>query len=467
MSQSVLRRIVLAVVLLLPGYSGAQEKAKTVEPKEQIKFEQDKAQAHMKELEERMFELAKLIRESQPDDSARLIMGVQKAREHLIAEQMGEAAILLTDLKLDQATDQQKEVIEKLEELKRLLLTADIGLEVKLAQLRKLREARETLAKLKEAEKSQQKSTEDELAKAAPPGEFKNLEPTEKRNQRKADDLEQLVKEFGGLTPGAAGAVAAASQSMGKAGQCLAKGEGKDAPPQQAEAVKKLNEADKKLAEAEEQLKKELEGLVRRQVMEHLAQMITQQKQVRETTEKLQPRVAEGSSQAMVSLKRLGSAEEEIVTLANDCIELCELTEFSVAFPTALRDIVAKMELVRDQLQAGLGNEEVVLQEMEIESDLEGLLSALKQASKPNPDGNSGECMGCKGNLNKLLAELKMVRQMEQSLQIQTERIDDMVVSKKISEDQRTQRCEPLQSRQEKVLEATTKIADTYGGKEK
>ena len=466
MSQSLLRKIALALVLLLPGFGLAQEKAKPVERKEQIKFEQDKAQAHMKELEERMFELAKLIRESQPDDSARLLMGVQKAREHLIAEQMGEAAQLLTSLKLDQATDEQKQVIEKLEELKKLLLTADIGLQVKLEQLRKLLEAREQLAKLTEAEQAQLKSTEDGMKKEAPPGEFKAMEPSEKRNERKADDLEQLVKEFGGLTKGAAGAIGAASQSMGKAGSSLGKGEGSAAAPSQDEAVKKLKEADKDLAAAEEQLKKELEGLVRRQVMEHLAQMIAMQKQVRETTEKLQPRIAEGSAPAVASLKRLSDSEEQIITLANDCIDLCELTDFSVAFPTALSDIVGKMELVRDQLGDGLGHDEVVLQELEIEADLEGLLGALKQASKPNPEGESGECQGCKGNMNKLLAELKMVRQMEVSLQSQTQRIDDLVVAKKITPDQRTQRCEPLQARQEQVLEATTKIADTYGAKE-
>ena len=68
--------------------------------------------------------------------------------------------------------------------------------------------------------------------------------------------------------------------------------------------------------------------------------------------------------------------------------------------------------------------------------------------------------------MNKLLAELKMVRQMEVSLQSQTQRINDLVVAQKITEDQRTQRCEPLLARQEQVLEATTKIADTYGAKE-
>lgn len=458
-------KLVLMLALLVPSVALAQEKAKPVDEKERIKFEQDKAQAHMKELEERMFELSKLIRDTQPDDAARLIMGVQKAREHLIAERMGDAATLLSDLKLDQATTEQKEVIAKLEELKKLLLTADIGLELKLQQLRELKQARESLAKLTERENQQMKATKEELAKeGGQPGEFKNLEPNEKQNQRQADDLEQLIKNFGTLTGGAANAVASASQSMGKAGNSLGKGEGKEATPKQAEAVEKLKEADKSLADAEDQLKKELEGLVRKQVMEHLVEMIAMQKKVRETTVKLQPRIAEGATTAVASLKRLEGSEDEIITLANDCIDLCELTEFSVAFPTALQDIVGKMEIVRDQLGDGVGNDEVVFQQEEIEADLEGLLNALKQASKPNPEGQSGECMGCKGNLNKLLAELKMVRQMETSLQIQTKRIDDAVTAKKITEDQKEERFAPLQSRQEQVLEATTKIADTYGG---
>ena len=199
---------VMILALLVPGFTGAQEKAKPVDEKERIKFEQDKAQAHMKELEERMFELSKLIRDTQPDDAARLLMGVQKAREHLIAERMGDAATLLNELKLDQATSEQKDVIAKLEDLKKLLLTADIGLELKLKQLKDLKNARAMLAKLVESENQQMKATKDELMKeGAQASDFKNLQPSEQRNQRQADDLEQLIKNFGTLTGGAANAV--------------------------------------------------------------------------------------------------------------------------------------------------------------------------------------------------------------------------------------------------------------------
>src|SRR4051794_35926091 len=62
-------------VLLSASLLPAQEKPKEVSPQETIQFEQDKAQAHMRELEQRMFRLAELIRDAQPEDAARLKLG--------------------------------------------------------------------------------------------------------------------------------------------------------------------------------------------------------------------------------------------------------------------------------------------------------------------------------------------------------------------------------------------------------
>src|SRR5690349_3434996 len=49
-----------------------------VSPFEQLQFQQKNAQAQMQELEERMYRLAELTRQSEPDDSARLILAVKK-----------------------------------------------------------------------------------------------------------------------------------------------------------------------------------------------------------------------------------------------------------------------------------------------------------------------------------------------------------------------------------------------------
>src|SRR5688500_9125854 len=54
---------------------------KPVTEGDQVECQQKDASAQFQELEERMFRLAELIRESEPSDSARLLMGVQRARE--------------------------------------------------------------------------------------------------------------------------------------------------------------------------------------------------------------------------------------------------------------------------------------------------------------------------------------------------------------------------------------------------
>ena len=461
------RRILIVLWISITCPLAAQEKPKEVQPQETIRFDQDKAKAHMRELEERMFRLANMIRDEQPDDSARLLMGVQRAREHLIAEQMGQAAELLETLKLEQAVGEQAEIINKLEELKRLLLTADIGLEIKLEQLRQIREARAQLARLTEAEQRQNEQTESlNKQNETDPEKFENLQPGEQRNQRTGEDLEQLIKRLGPSCASAAGAVGGACQCMGNAAAKLGELQGKPASKEQQEALQKLNEADKTLADAEEQLKKEIEALVRQQVMEHLQAMITMQRDVRETTEKLAPRVADGTAQSVVAVRKLAESEEDILAVAQVCLDLCELTEFSVVFPSALGDVMGKMVQVRDQLTAGRADDETILLEREIEEDLQSLLAALQQASKKSldPQVSNGQCMGCKGNLNKLLAELKMLRHMEQSVHKQTNRLDAKLAREEISIDQRIEQAQPLSARQEDVRGALEKIQKEFGG---
>jgi myosin heavy subunit len=437
----------------------AQDAPEKVGRNDELKFDQDKAQAHMRELEERMFRLANLIRDAQPDDASRLLMGVRKAREHLIADRMQEASQLLASLRLEQAVGEQKEIIDRLEELKKLLLSADIGLELKLEQLRKLREARERLAKLIEKEQQQLDQTQAQGQLTEPNrDDLAALEQGERRNQRADEDLEQLVRSFGPSTAGAAGALSAAGQSMGSAAGKLGQSQAEAASKDQEEALKKLEEASLNLAQAEEQLRKELEALVRQQVMENLASMITQQRQVRETTEKLSPRVAEKQQQALVSVRRLAESEDVILALCEDSIDLAELTEFSLALPIALRTVGDKMAAVADRLRVAQADETLIAEQQQIEVDLAELLDALKQASRPSSNPSTGQCMGCQGNLNKLLAEVKMLRWMEQSLQLRTARVD----GQELSDAQRQSDAAPLAERQREIRDITRRISETF-----
>lgn len=449
----------LALSLMRTG--SAQEKTEKVEKNAEIKFSQEKARAHMQELEERMFRLANLIREAQPEDSARLLLGVQKAREELIADHMSEASELLASLRLEQASSQQQQIIKQLEELKRLLLSANIDLELKLEQLRKLREAQQQLAKLIEKEQNQLTQTENQSkATELKPNELKPLEANEQRNQRAAGELEQFVKSFGAATAGACGSLAGAGSCMGNAAGKLGQSKPREATPEQQAALAKLQEASKNLSEAELALRKELEALVRQQVMEHLTAMIAQQRQVRGTTENLAPRVAERRETAVQAVRRLATSENEIVALCDKSLELTELTEFSVVLPVALRAVRERMLSVSENLAKGVANAEVIAVEQQIEDDLQALLDALKVASRKPSPGAPSQCAGCKGNLNKLLAEVKMLRWMQDTLHTKTEEVDE----REVADTERQTLADPLSNRQSELREITRRLDKEFSG---
>src|SRR5687768_2584091 len=102
----------------------------SVSEAEKLQFLQKNAQAQLQELQERMYRLAELTREAEPDDAAKLLMAVRKAREQLIIEQMKEAYDLLGQSDLADAVEEQKRIIVKLEELKKLLLAANADLQM-------------------------------------------------------------------------------------------------------------------------------------------------------------------------------------------------------------------------------------------------------------------------------------------------------------------------------------------------
>jgi hypothetical protein len=327
--------------------------------------------------------------------------------------------------------------------------------------LRKLKEAQRQLAKLIEKEQGQLQQTDQQAKRPEPnANDLKPLTANEQRNQRAAGELEQFVKTFGSMTAGACGALSGAGSCMGNAAAKLGQSQPKEAAPQQQQALEKLQMASRNLSEAESLLRKELEALVRQQVMENLKAMIAQQRQVRGTTESLAPRVAELRESAMAAVRRLAVSEDEIISLDDKCLELAELTEFSMVLPAALRTVRDRMVFVATSLRDGTADDDVIAEEQQVETDLQALLDALKQASRPSPKVSASQCMGCKGNINKLLAELKMLRWMQDALHGRTTVVD----GRDVTDDARKELAAPLSSRQSELREITQRLDAEFSG---
>lgn len=428
-----------------------------VTPEEEIKFQQDRAEGHMRELELRMFKLARLLRETQPDDASRLMLGLEKARDQLIADRMGEAGDLLLSLKLNDASKETKEIIDSLEELRRLLLSADIDLEIKLEQLRKLREARKNLAKLIEREQDQNANTEKR--NNSENKESKDLAKNELRNKRLGEDLKAKLANLGKKCSGACEKIGEAGNNMAKASKDLDLIKLPSASREQKEALKKLKDADLNLAQAESEMQAELEKFVLKRVLETIDEMIAKQTTIRETTERLQARVEAKDEKAMAAVRNLEEREVDLIDMAEQCIELGEMVNLSIVLPMAMNSIIDQVDVVADQLVDSRADEIVVANMQQIEDDLAAIYDALRDSSKPYGTG-AGACSGCKGCRNKLLAEFKMLRYMQISLHGQTVRADLDLEKTKADKETRKSRIGNLSERQRDIQRLTLKIHD-------
>jgi hypothetical protein len=236
----------LVVALGSNALQAADEKTSVTET-DKLQFTQKEVQALMQELQERMFRLAELTKQAEPDNSTRLLLALKKAREQLIIEQMQEILKKLSTRDLTKATSDTKEVIAKLIELKNLLIATDLELQLQLERLRQLQAAIRQLDQAIKDEKREQAESA-KMAGLQKKGTDPKQQALDKAkqdqagNRKRTEGVGQIVKSLGGLDP-ALQSLASSGQSMSAAEGSLGSGKPGDAEGQQAEAAKKLAEA--------------------------------------------------------------------------------------------------------------------------------------------------------------------------------------------------------------------------------
>ena len=409
--------LVLACAAAAPATRPTTKPVVVLTPAEQVRFQQQTVEAQVGELQDRMFHLAELTRSAEPDDAARLLMAVRKAREDLILEQVRDVLEQLSHQDFAKAADEQQQVLVKLELLKKLLTTTDLDMQMQLEQLKKLNAA---IAKLdpaiKEQRRQQKKSGELAVGKPA-----EGAKQEQAQNHRATEAIAQTLKDLGPAPAAAATTLGGATQDMSLAEGLLAAGNPANASPMQGQAADRMKTARDQLEKERQRILDELAKQVRKQVVENLAEMLERQKSIRGATAAL---AAAGlSSDQQARARALGGAESAIVRINAATLELVEQTEFSVALPTELRAVGRACTSIADRLAAGTADAKVVADERQVERELADLLDTFKQLSA-NPGPNPSECKGCKGNKNKLLAELKVVRLMQQHVNRHTAEVE-------------------------------------------
>ena len=413
------RSIAFLAATMLIAVGVAIADSTTVKPQDQVEFRQKTVEAQMQELQERMYRLGEITREAEPDDSARLLMAVRKAREGLIIEQMKEVLDVIARNDLNRASDDQTEVIAKLEELKKLLTTTDLDLEL---QLQRLRDLNKAIAQLDNAIKDEKRQRDHTSAIAGAMSKAPTTQPLEGAKQEQqqtrhsTESVAQTVKDLGPGPAKAGDVLASASQSMSQAEEILGSGKPGDASSQQSQAVDQMQKARDQLDAERQKIIEELERQVRKQVVMNLTEMLDRQKAVREATQAMG---GEPSGSTVGRARQLANSEKSIITIGDETLALIQETEFSVALPPALREVDAQCALIVASLQDNQVDEPVVHREKQVEQDLSDLIDTFKQLASAKT--GSGQGRGVKDDKNKLLAELRVLRMLQVRVNAQTE----------------------------------------------
>ena len=456
MRRTLLLALAFAAAIAMPRDNVvAKDKAEVAE-NDRLKFDQEKVAANMRELEDRMIKLADLLRDAKPDDSARLLLGVENAREELILEQMQMITKLLDDVDLSKATEEQKEVLAKLRHLKELLLNADLDLRIKLEQLKKIADAQKKLAELVAKEEQQKAATETAEQKNQ---DTKPIEKNERRNQKAGESLDQQLKKIAGSN-NAAQSVQGACNSMGDAAGQLSQGQCNSACQSQQKAIDQLKQAQQELEELKKKVQQQAESEARQRVTELLNEMIERQTKIKEATVAAVPRMKQADAQIAGVLNRLASAEDVVIEAATECIEICDLTEFSFVLPAALRDVRDRMNDVRSDLDQAKADDQVVAAEEQIISDLKELLDAMKQAGKPGSPKIGKSNGGCCSNRNKLIAEVKMLYWMQKTVNRKTKKIREQELAGDLTGEALKSKTEEMMVQQDKIHEVTERLRE-------
>jgi hypothetical protein len=278
----------------------------------------------------------------------------------------------------------------------------------------------------KELARLDRRVTDLEAGLAEP--EFRRFEADQARNRDATDTLGKVSARLGDAGIALQKELIRASGSMQEAEGDLAHTEAEPAAEDQLTALKHLSKSRDELAQAMEKLLVELRTELQARIIAELTEMHEIQAAIRELTEAQAPRVAQKSRTALITLAGASKDEAGLAERTEQLLALVEETEFGIALPTALRVLGREMRVVEGRLKEGDASDDTIALERRIEEDLLGLLQAMRRLppTTPPPPGSPlpSNLRDRERELNRLVAELKMIRLLQSRLNDDTVETD-------------------------------------------
>ena len=300
--------------------------------------------------------------------------------------------------------------------------------------------------------------------KAVGPAEFRRREADQAKDRGAADALAEASARLGDAGVALRKDLIRAAASMRGAEKGLAGDDPGAAADEQSAALETLAKSGDDLGRSVERLLVEIRTELQSRLITELAEVHEVQSFVRETTEAQAPRVAKKSRAALIAVAGLSKTQAEAGERTERLLALVEETEFGIALPTTLRVLAREMRDVEGRLKAGDVGGRTVATETRLVEDLLGLLPAVRRLPPTTPPAPGtplpSDTRQRERELNRLVAELKMVRMLQARLNDDTAGVDKTRPGNTpLSPDLRRE-LEALESGQDEVRDALAKIAE-------
>jgi hypothetical protein len=314
---------------------------------------------------------------------------------------------------------------------------------------------RQELARLDE----QVALTERTIAEA----EFQRRALDQTKNRGTTDRLQETSARLGDVGVALRKDLIRASASMKSAEGGLGKTTASPAADDQAAALDVLAKARDEFARSVERLLVELRAELHSRLIAEFTEMHELQSSIRETSQAQAPRLAQKSRTALIAVAGLSKNEAELAERTEHLLALVEETEYGIALPTTLRILSREMRSVEGWLKAGDVAARTAAIETRLAEDLLALVQVIRRLPPTTPPAPGAplslDVRERERELNRLIAELKMVRMIQARLNEDTTGVDKTRVAVSTSSAP-SREVETLETTQDEIRDALAKIAE-------
>ncbi len=294
--------------------------------------------------------------------------------------------------------------------------------------------------------------------------EFRRRAGDQGKNHEATERLSEASARLGDIGVALRKDLIHAGASMRSAQENLGKTAAAPAAEHQTTALEILTRSRDDLGGSIEKLLVELRVELQGRLVIELTEMHETQMMIRETTQAQAPKVAQKSRTALLTVASLSKKEGELADRCEHLLALVQETEFGIALPTTLHVLSREMRTIESWLKAEDVSKRTITLEIRVEEDLLALVQAIRRLppTTPPPPGEPlpSEPRERERELNRLVAELKMVRMLQSRLNDDTVVVDKTRPAAKTLPPALRQELETLEATQDEIRDSLVKIGE-------